>query len=89
MSYATSGVGSQQHFAGEWFARIAGIKLDNVPYRGAGQVINDLVAGHVKIAILGPLSLIPHYKAGTLRFLARSSAGTPATLESTTATSAG
>ena len=45
MSYATSGVGSQQHFAGEWFARIAGIKLDNVPYRGAGQVINDLVAG--------------------------------------------
>jgi tripartite-type tricarboxylate transporter receptor subunit TctC len=33
MSYATSGIGSQQHFAGEWFARIAGIKLDNVPYR--------------------------------------------------------
>ena len=74
MSYATSGVGSQQHFAGEWFARIAGIKLDNVPYRGAGQAINDLVAGHVKIAILGPLSLIPHYKAGTLRFLAQSTA---------------
>ena len=45
MSYATAGIGSQQHFAGEWFARIAGIKLDNVPYRGAGQVINDLVAG--------------------------------------------
>ena len=42
MSYATSGIGSQQHFAGEWFARIAGIKLDNVPYRGAGQAINDL-----------------------------------------------
>ena len=74
MSYATSGVGSQQHFAGEWFARIAGIKLDNVPYRGGGQAINDLVAGHVKIAILGPLPLIPHYKAGTLRFLAQSTA---------------
>ena len=74
MSYATSGVGSQQHFAGEWFTRIAGIQLDNVPYRGAGQAINDLVAGHVKIALLGPLSLIPHYKAGTLRFLAQSTA---------------
>jgi tripartite-type tricarboxylate transporter receptor subunit TctC len=74
MSYATSGVGTQQHFTGEWFAQIAGVKLDHVPYRGAGQVINDLVAGHVKIAILGPASLIPHYKAGTLRFLAQSTA---------------
>jgi len=74
MSYATSGAGTQQHFAGEWFAHIAGVKLDHVPYRGAGQAINDLVAGHVKIAILGPPSLIPHYKAGTLRFLAQSTA---------------
>jgi hypothetical protein len=44
MSYATSGAGTQQHFAGEWFAHIAGIKLDHVPYRGAGQAINDLQA---------------------------------------------
>jgi tripartite-type tricarboxylate transporter receptor subunit TctC len=72
MGYGTGGVGTQQHFAGEWFAQIAGVKLDHVPYRGAGQAINDLVAGHVKIAILGPPSLLPHYKAGTLRFLAQS-----------------
>jgi tripartite-type tricarboxylate transporter receptor subunit TctC len=74
MGYATSGVGTDQHFTGEWFAQIAGLKLDHVPYRGAGQAINDLVAGHVKIAILGPPSLLPHYKAGTLRFLAQSTA---------------
>jgi tripartite-type tricarboxylate transporter receptor subunit TctC len=71
MSYATSGVGSQQHIAAQWFAHIAGIKLDHVPYRGGGQAINDLVAGHVKIASLGSSPLIPHYKAGILRLLAQ------------------
>jgi tripartite-type tricarboxylate transporter receptor subunit TctC len=60
MSYATSGVGSQQHIAAQWFAQIAG-----------GQAINDLVAGHVKIASLGSSPLIPHYKAGILRLLAQ------------------
>src|SRR5215470_4235224 len=74
MSYATSGVGSQQHITAQWFAQIAGIKLDHVPYRGGGQAINDLVAGHVKIASLGSSPLIPHYKAGTLRLLAQSTA---------------
>jgi len=74
MSYATSGVGSQQHIAAQWFAQLAGIKLDHVPYRGGGQAINDLIAGHVKIASLGSSPLIPHYKAGTLRLLAQTTA---------------
>jgi tripartite-type tricarboxylate transporter receptor subunit TctC len=70
--YATSGVGSNQHVIGEWFKREAGIKMDHVPYRGAGQAINDLIAAHVKIAFLGPTALKPHYDAGTLRLLAQS-----------------
>jgi tripartite-type tricarboxylate transporter receptor subunit TctC len=74
MSYATSGVGSQQHMAAEWFAQLAGIKLEHVPYRGGGQAINDLIAGHVKIGSLGSSPLIPHYKAGTLRLLAQTTA---------------
>ncbi|MCC6777300.1 MAG: tripartite tricarboxylate transporter substrate binding protein [Hyphomicrobiales bacterium] len=72
MGYATSGVGSQQHMVAEWFAQIAGIKLEHVPYRGGGQAINDLVAGHIMIGSLGSSPLIPHYKAGTLRLLAQS-----------------
>jgi len=72
IGYATSGAGTQQHFVGEWFAQIARIKLDHVPYRGAGQAINDLVAGHIPLAVLGPVTLIPHYKAGNLRLLAQS-----------------
>jgi tripartite-type tricarboxylate transporter receptor subunit TctC len=72
MNFATSGVGSQQQFVAEWFAKIAGIKLDHVPYRGGGQAINDLIAGHIKIGSLGSSPLVPHYKAGTLRLLAQS-----------------
>jgi tripartite-type tricarboxylate transporter receptor subunit TctC len=72
MSYATSGTGTQQHYIGEWFAQIAGIKLEHVPYRGAGQAVNDLVAGHVPVGFLGPTPIVPHHKAGTLRILAQS-----------------
>ena len=72
MSYATSGIGSQQHMVAEWFAKIAGIRLAHVPYRGGGQAINDLVAGHVKVASLGSSPLMPHYKAGTVKLLAQS-----------------
>ena len=74
LSYATSGIGSQQHMTAEWFAQIAGIKLDHVPYRGGAQAINDLVAGHVMIGSLGSTPLIPHYKAGTLKLLAQTTA---------------
>ena len=74
LSYATSGIGSQQHMTAEWFAQIAGIKLDHVPYRGGAQAINDLVAGHVMIGSLGSTPLIPHYKAGTLRLIAQTTA---------------
>ena len=72
--YATSGVGTNQHILGEWFKQETGLKLNHVPYRGAGQAINDLIAGHVKIALLGPTATVPHYKAGNLRLLAQSSA---------------
>jgi tripartite-type tricarboxylate transporter receptor subunit TctC len=74
LGYATSGAGTQQHFIGEWFAQLAGIKLDHVPYRGAGQAINDLVAGHILIAVLGPTAVIPHHKAGTVQIVAQSAA---------------
>jgi len=73
MSFATSGVGSNQHILAEWFAKTAGVKLEHVPYRGAGQAVNDLIAGHVLIGFLGPTALLAHYKTGTLRFLAQSS----------------
>jgi tripartite-type tricarboxylate transporter receptor subunit TctC len=72
LRYGTgSGFGSPQHMAVQWFAKLAGIKLEQVPYRGGGQAINDLIGGHVKLGSLGSTPLIPHYKAGTLRLLAQ------------------
>jgi tripartite-type tricarboxylate transporter receptor subunit TctC len=74
LPYATgSGAGSAQHMAVQWFAQIAGITLEQVPYRGGGQAINDLLGGHVKLGSLGSTPLISHYKAGTLRLLAQTS----------------
>ncbi len=74
LPYATgSGLGSPQHMAVQWFAQIADIKLEQVPYRGGGQAINDLLGGHVKLGSLGSTPLIAHYKAGTLRLLAQTS----------------
>ncbi len=73
--YATgSSFGSPQHMAVQWFARIAGINLEQVPYRGGGQAINDLIGGHARLASMGSTPLIPHYKAGTLRLLAQTTA---------------
>jgi tripartite-type tricarboxylate transporter receptor subunit TctC len=72
LRYGTgSGVGSPQHVAVQWFARIAGITLEQVPYRGGAPAINDLIAGHIKLGSLGSTPLIPHHKAGTLHLLAQ------------------
>ncbi len=69
-----SGAGSQQHMVTMWFARIAGIELVQVSYRGGGQAINDLIAGHVKLGTLGSTPLVPHYKSGALQLLAQTTA---------------
>jgi tripartite-type tricarboxylate transporter receptor subunit TctC len=75
LRFATgSGVGSVQALVALWYAKIAGITLEQVPYRGGGQAINDLIAGHIKLGSLGSTPLIPHYKAGALKLLAQSSA---------------
>jgi tripartite-type tricarboxylate transporter receptor subunit TctC len=75
LRYATgSGAGSGQHMVTQWFAQLAGVDLEQVPYRGGGQAINDLIAGHVKLGTLGSTPLIPHYKAGKLRLLAQTTA---------------
>lgn len=71
LGYATSGSGSLQHMAGEWFAKLAGIKLTHVPYKGGGQAVTDLVGGQVPLGSLGNTPLLPHYRAGKLKILAQ------------------
>lgn len=70
IGYATSGIGSSQNFAGEWFASAAGLKMLHVPYRGGGQAVSDLLAGQVQLAVLGIAPMLPYHKTGRIRILA-------------------
>jgi tripartite-type tricarboxylate transporter receptor subunit TctC len=55
--YASSGIGSQTHLAGAYFAREAGIDLAHVPYSGSGAVIPDLITGRVE-AVFAPIAFV-------------------------------
>jgi tripartite-type tricarboxylate transporter receptor subunit TctC len=80
IGYATSGAGNPQHYVGEWFISMAGIKLTHIPYKGGGQAITDFVGGQVPIAVLGSTPLMPHYRAGKIKMLAQSMATRAAAL---------
>jgi len=53
----------------ELFKALTGTDIQNIPYKGSGALNNDLLAGHVKIAIGGAAASIPHVRAGRLRAL--------------------
>ena len=71
LRYAAGGGLGSQHMTVQWFARLAGITLEHVPYRGGADAISDLLAGHVKIGALGSTPLLPHHRTGALRLLAQ------------------
>ena len=70
VAYGTSGLGTSQHIVGEWFARLAGIQMIHVPYKGGGQAITDLVGGQVPVAVLGSAPLVNQHKAGMIKIVA-------------------
>ena len=70
LTYATSGVGSPEHFAGEMFKMMTKTNLLMVPYKGGGPIAIDLVAGHVMSAFNTMPPIIPHIKANRVRALA-------------------
>jgi tripartite-type tricarboxylate transporter receptor subunit TctC len=73
VQYGTgSGLGSPQSIVAGWLAQLAGIKLDQVPYRGGGPLINDLIGGHIKLATMGASPAIPFHRSGKLVLLAQS-----------------
>jgi tripartite-type tricarboxylate transporter receptor subunit TctC len=69
-TYASVGVGSASHLAGEMLAAGAGVKLLHVPYRGGAPAMNDLIAGHVNTMFTSPVISLPHLQAGKLKALA-------------------
>jgi tripartite-type tricarboxylate transporter receptor subunit TctC len=70
LTYASSGVGSTQHLAGEKFTLDTGTRMIHVPYKGSGQAIVDLVGGQVSLNFDTMPPVLEHIKSGKLRALA-------------------
>ena len=68
-SFATPGLGGQNHFLGLQFAKLAGIDLPVTPYKGTPPLITDLLGGHVPSAITLMDELVKHQRSGKLRIL--------------------
>ena len=68
--YATSGAGTSQNVVGEWLAKLAGIDIVHIPYKGGGQATNDVISGQTPLAVLGLAPMLAHVKTGGVRILA-------------------
>jgi len=69
MNYGSGGNGTNTHLGGELFKSVAGIDLLHIPYKGAGQVLTDLMAGQVQALVTSLPTALPHIKSGKLRAL--------------------
>jgi tripartite-type tricarboxylate transporter receptor subunit TctC len=67
LSYASAGIGTPSHLAGQLFNVMTGVNLQNVPYRGDGPAMADLIAGQVPMAFATMIASIEHIRAGQLR----------------------
>ena len=72
--YASSGVGSTQHIAGEGFDIAAGVKSIHVPYKGSAQAHLDIISGNVQMMFDTTSSAMGQIKAGKFNPLAVTSA---------------
>src|SRR6476660_1140814 len=70
LNFATPGVGTPPHVAGELFKMMAGVDMLHVPYRGTGPMLTDLIGGQVQVAFDPLPASIEHIRAGKLRALA-------------------
>ena len=70
LNYASGGVGTTPHMAGELFAQLAGIKLVHVAYRGEAPALNDVIGGQVPLMFTNLSASIGNIKGGSLRALA-------------------
>ncbi len=73
-NYATPGAASQAHLLMASLCHIAGIEMQNLPYRGGAPAILATVAGEAQLAIISPLASNAQIAAGTLRPIATGSA---------------
>ena len=70
LNYASSGIGSANHMAGELLKLVAKVNIAHVPYKGNAPALTDLIGGHVEILISGVPAVIGQIKNGRVRAIA-------------------
>ena len=70
LTYASAGMGTASHLAGELFKTMAKVEMTHVPYKGNVPAITDLLAGQTSLLFGTMPTVLPHAKAGKLRALA-------------------
>jgi tripartite-type tricarboxylate transporter receptor subunit TctC len=70
ISFASPGIGTTAHLAGELFKMTAGVDMVHVPYRGSAPALTDLLGGHVQVLFNPALSLVEYITTGKIRALA-------------------
>jgi tripartite-type tricarboxylate transporter receptor subunit TctC len=66
LPFATPGQGTPMHLTGAMLSKVSGAAFRHVPYKGGGPATMDVLAGHVKLGIVGLPPAIPHVKTGAL-----------------------
>ncbi|HET7559646.1 MAG TPA: tripartite tricarboxylate transporter substrate binding protein [Limnochordia bacterium] len=74
ITYGTTGPGTIQRIATEYFSSIVGVKLLQVPYKGANETTTAILAGEIDMTINGMSNILPHMQSGKLKALAISTA---------------
>ena len=70
LTFASSGTGAASHLSAELFKAMAGVNLLHVPYKGTGQAVTDLLAGHVDLMFAPTQTVMSYVQAGKLKALA-------------------
>jgi tripartite-type tricarboxylate transporter receptor subunit TctC len=70
LSFGSSGTGAASHLSAELFKAMASVDLLHVPYKGTGQALADLLAGHVNLMFAPAQTVMPYVRAGKLKAFA-------------------
>ncbi len=70
LNFGSSGIGAASHLTGELFKARAGVDLVHVPYKGTGQAVGDLLAGHIQLMFAPVQALATHLGGGRIKAIA-------------------
>ncbi len=70
IAYGTAGIGSTHHLVGELLAKMAGVQMLHVPFRGDAGSVTSLLGGEIPVVIAPPTAVLGQVRAGRMRVLA-------------------